>query len=718
MARNILTSGNSVVDATTFQTAIFQPGANALVLMSVANATGGLGGGASPVPTVTGNGLTWEQLQTVTIGATNDRRLTLFRSMGAAPSAGQAAISFGEQAQDYCAWSVFEYTDVDTVGAAGQSAIAQSKAATGTGTALTVDLTPSADPMRNVTVGAIMLELQADPARQITPGSGFTEIHEQIPNQFLGRGATLQTQDATTALSQVNWSWTGSENAAAIVLEIKAPPLPGTAPDPNETLVRRFEPVLFFHPEEAFFPVDAKRYIEHAALWAATSSYDDKNNWGGNLGDPFPRKPMVMAGKLGAVDGENDEYLGKAEYLVDGAGVERFLELGGWKTKLETPEADVTSGSGNIYADRKTINDQYNDVAALKASQFWYHAEVFDTPRLKTLADRVKQPDLGKIVALLHNPVLLCYYLFFAAHEQPTDDGNCRNTEAKEVGCHAGDWQCIAIMLDAEGGDLARARPQFFGCTGVRPGVDRPHQFDDENRMVMKVEAWRPAFGPTTRLPEVTGDHPRLYVSRGSHSLWMTSGNQTVNRYLDENEPTYCGLYDSPSVAPPPPEPEDTTVQDGAMLAKLAAGLALGGIGVFAGLVAAFAEYMIANIGSGLILVVARDEPDRGPAGAGAGRTVRPAGVSVPDGGTDVVDWRAGTLTLDGRRYDFLVDRATQVWWPADNPEVPSFRGRWGQRVTNDYLPRRAGPRFPDFAMMFLKALSYGDTRGMLRLPD
>ncbi len=29
-------------------------------------------------------------------------------------------------------------------------------------------------------------------------------------------------------------------------------------------LARRFEPVLHFHPQERFFPCDAKRYVESA----------------------------------------------------------------------------------------------------------------------------------------------------------------------------------------------------------------------------------------------------------------------------------------------------------------------------------------------------------------------------------------------------------------------------------------------------------------------
>ena len=183
--------------------------------------------------------------------------------------------------------------------------------------------------------------------------------------------------------------------------------------DPDEPLIRRFEPVLFFHPQESAFPVDAKRYVEHAALWASSSPFDDKNNWGGMPGDPFPRQPMVPAGNLAAVPAETGDYLGKPQFLLDGERDERFLELGGWKDKNGTHEPGVTATTTNVYADRDEIGHRYQNETALRASRFWYHAELYDTDRLIRLARQVSAPDLGKIVGRLRDPLLLCYYLFF-----------------------------------------------------------------------------------------------------------------------------------------------------------------------------------------------------------------------------------------------------------------------------------------------------------------
>jgi hypothetical protein len=726
-----LTTNNSTNDATSFQTAAIAPGADTLVLIFVANTRPFVNVNPA-IPTAEGNGLSWQQVQTEVTGTADKLRLTCLRSMAPAPTAGPITIDFGGELQDFCAWSVFEYDGVDTGGTAGDAAVAQSRAVTGNGVTLTASLGPSGDPTRNRSVGGIVLDPFTDPVRPVNPGVGFVEIDEQTPSQFLGKGATLQTQDSAVFHNGVRWDWAGAQNAAAIVLEVKAAPLPTTPPpppggapaDPVEQLIRHFEPVLFFHPQETDFPVDAKRYVENAALWAARAAFDDKNGWGGSSGNPFPRQPLVQAGQLSAMPSEQGTYLGTPIFLLDDPRNERFLEMGGWKDKTGTHESGVTDSSVNVYADRAAIANLYNTDATLKGSTPWYHAELFDTARLTRLAAQVSAPDLSKIVSRLTNPMLLCYYLFFPSHAESVDHGACTNIEAKEVGCHAGDWQCIAIMLQGDpSGTLANATPKFFGHTGCRPAPDfvdnnpvyPPHQFDADGLTVMKVAPWRPSTGATANQPEVADDHPRLYVASGSHSLYMTPGSHEIDPFPQGN--TFeCAAYDTASLLPPDP-PNDIEVAGAFFLKMIAAGaLNLGPIGLAIGLIAAAAEGVLPKV-SGLVLQgVDPVDPDEAPAAAGAGKTVQPAGLALTDGGSDVLDWASQQgLQLQDRRYDFIVDRATQLWWPGD--ETPTgFRGRWGQHVTSDFLPRRSGPKFPPYCTMFLLALADGDTRKLIDL--
>ena len=121
----------------------------------------------------------------------------------------------------------------------------------------------------------------------------------------------------------------------------------------------------------------------------------------------------------------------------------------------------------------------------------------------------------------------------------------CPNVEAKELGCHAGDWQCIALLLEGDGTTTATSHPRFFGITGSRPapvlkdGARNnigPHAFDADGRVAMKVEPWRaPSSTTTTVQPDVVGDHPRFFVARGSHSMYTVAG--TTERHHTTTRP-------------------------------------------------------------------------------------------------------------------------------------------------------------------------------------
>jgi hypothetical protein len=239
----------------------------------------------------------------------------------------------------------------------------------------------------------------------------MTEIHEQNVADA-GTGGTLQTEDRIGGTNSIARASVGGLGAAAIALELKL----GSSTAETLELGKRFEPILFFHPEEKFLPSNAKRYIEKCALWKAEAPFDTKDSFGG-MGAPFPRSPLIAKGSITAIKTEPGTFLGDS--LAESPVETRFIELGGWQDITGMAEPDVTATSNNIFADRNAIADQYKSGGALEDSTLWYHVEFFDNAKLKRLLTTVAAPDLVKVLSGLKNPALLCYYFFFPAHDQP-----------------------------------------------------------------------------------------------------------------------------------------------------------------------------------------------------------------------------------------------------------------------------------------------------------
>ena len=176
----------------------------------------------------------------------------------------------------------------------------------------------------------------------------------------------------------MGWTWTGSQNAAALIVGIKAVraggPLTG---NPTIDLGRQYEPILHLHPEESFVPVNAKRYVEAAALWAAKVPFDDKNSWG--------TTPLVKAGQLSAAQNETGDYLGKPDHIVPTPPTN-----GSWRWAVEEPRRSL--GAGRHRRGARTLRRPDREPAPLRhrsgRQKFWYHVELFDTARLKRLAGK------------------------------------------------------------------------------------------------------------------------------------------------------------------------------------------------------------------------------------------------------------------------------------------------------------------------------------------
>lgn len=209
LAVNALTSGSDTVDRTTYTTASVTPTANALVLVAAYSRRNP----GVDVSSISGNGLTWVKIASVTSTALTFRYISLWRAMGASPSAGTIGITWAGQCNN-SAWSVFEITGTDTSGTDGSGAIVQSGTSPDPSTGTSGTITLSAFGSTN-NMGVGFFHHNADEAT--TPGSGFTEIHDiQISENTAGMNTEYKVNDNT-----VDASWTTSIDWLGIAIEVK-----------------------------------------------------------------------------------------------------------------------------------------------------------------------------------------------------------------------------------------------------------------------------------------------------------------------------------------------------------------------------------------------------------------------------------------------------------------------------------------------------------------
>lgn len=200
-----LTITSTSVDATSYVTNSITPTANALILLSVKSRQAS----GVTVPTVTGNGLTWVEEDTA--NPASNRKITVFRALGASPSAGQVTVDFGGNTQTQFICSIIEITGADTSGTNGSGAIVQNPTATtGSSTKSTITLSAFAS-VNNMAVGF----LGKGAGGAVTPGAGFTEVHDEAVSD----GGALQVQykinetDVSATFATSGW--------AAIAFEVK-----------------------------------------------------------------------------------------------------------------------------------------------------------------------------------------------------------------------------------------------------------------------------------------------------------------------------------------------------------------------------------------------------------------------------------------------------------------------------------------------------------------
>jgi hypothetical protein len=188
-----------------YTTASIAPGANRLVLLWVNDR----GTGTPTVSSVVGNGLNWVQVNTVTFGSNG--RLTLYRAMGAAPTAGTVTISFSAAINRAC-WSIVEYDGVNTSGTDGSGAVVQSVTGTAASTSLTVTLAAFANA-NNVATGGFSTIINST----YTAGTGFGIYGSAVQATNL----SIATEGLPTNDTTVDISVAASTTIAGIAVEVR-----------------------------------------------------------------------------------------------------------------------------------------------------------------------------------------------------------------------------------------------------------------------------------------------------------------------------------------------------------------------------------------------------------------------------------------------------------------------------------------------------------------
>lgn len=210
-APTLLTSGFSNANATSYTTASITPSADKLVLCLISSKDSD-----PPVPTVTGNGLSWDAVVS-SVAFANGRKVFLFRAMGAAPSSGAVTIDFGAgNTQVRCSWIICEFGDVDTGGTNGSDAIVQSASDTsGAAASFSVPLAVFQDATNNAAYGGFCIGA----AQAITEETGYTEIADVSHG---GEAQALQAESKTGEDTSVSASTSPNAAWGGVAVEIKA----------------------------------------------------------------------------------------------------------------------------------------------------------------------------------------------------------------------------------------------------------------------------------------------------------------------------------------------------------------------------------------------------------------------------------------------------------------------------------------------------------------
>lgn len=203
-----------VSNVTSYASASVSPAANALLLLWVIAADNDL---VSPIPSVSGNGLSWVQVATSNVVYADlsfAQRMTCYRAMGAAPSTGTVTMDWSGDQQQVAGHSLLQFTGIRTDGVSGAGAVGQFGAQSDGG-----------DNSSNTISGFVLQDAASVLAgacfhntnEATTAGSGYTsDVTES--GAFWGSMLTQHKLNATVC----DWTWATASKTAAIAVEVRA----------------------------------------------------------------------------------------------------------------------------------------------------------------------------------------------------------------------------------------------------------------------------------------------------------------------------------------------------------------------------------------------------------------------------------------------------------------------------------------------------------------
>lgn len=207
-----LTSGQSSTNATSYATASITPTAGRLLLAIIEN--GDDSAPSEDPSSLSGNGLTWEFLDSVSHGGGFNRFGVWFALTGAAPSAGAVTINFAATKAN-CVWQIIEVAGIDDV-----SPIIQSDSAVGTSTTPSVTL-GAFSHADNYTFFAVWKSGSGGGTDDIQVDSGYVKIGEQ-PLSESGWESEIGAVGRYNNDTTVTCTLSGSVAWVAIAIELGA----------------------------------------------------------------------------------------------------------------------------------------------------------------------------------------------------------------------------------------------------------------------------------------------------------------------------------------------------------------------------------------------------------------------------------------------------------------------------------------------------------------